>query len=164
MLRELKFCKDGKEYLAQWNDLVKLYEEDKNDPIRLTKLTYNGYPKPLQRPSVPLVHQTFNEKTIAALSALQSKLNIQEGTIILVELISNWFKMMHVKDTFSCQKLKDNLRAPWSAESENFAKLQKICDVIATCTSKAEKGSGKKLTRFTGRAFVVTTKSAIESC
>ena len=48
MLRELKFCIDGKEYLAQWNDLVKLYEEDKNDPIRLTKLTYNAiYPKPL---------------------------------------------------------------------------------------------------------------------
>ena len=30
------FCIDGKEYFAQWNDLVKLYKEDKNDPIRLT--------------------------------------------------------------------------------------------------------------------------------
>ena len=52
ILRELKFCIDGKEYLTQWNDLVKLYEEDKNDPISLTKLTYSAiYPKPLQRPT-----------------------------------------------------------------------------------------------------------------
>ena len=32
-----KFCIDGKEYLAQWNDLVKLYKEAKNE-INRTKV------------------------------------------------------------------------------------------------------------------------------
>ena len=97
------------------------------------------------------------------MKALQSKLNIQEGTIIFVEFISNWFKMMHVKDKFSYQKLKDYLRVPWSSESEKFAKLQKICDMIVTCIWKGGKGHKKKLTRFTCTVFVITTKSAIEA-
>ena len=66
-LKQLSFSIEGKEYLAHWSDIVNLYQEDKKNPIRLTKLTHTSiYPKPLQRQSVSLVHQVFNEKTCAA--------------------------------------------------------------------------------------------------
>ena len=52
-LQLLSFHIDGREYLACWNEFVNLYEEDKKNPIRLTKLTHTFiYPKPLQRRSL----------------------------------------------------------------------------------------------------------------
>ena len=80
--QRLSFMKDGIEYIACWNDIKKLYNKDKQTSLRLTKLTHTVvYTKPLQRQSIPLVHQVFNEKTITALSTLQAKLNISSGTI-----------------------------------------------------------------------------------
>ena len=69
-LKQLSFHIDGREYLVCWSDIVNLYEEDKKNPIRLTKLTRTFiFPKPLQRQNVSLVHQVFNEKTCAALKS-----------------------------------------------------------------------------------------------
>ncbi|KAG0721047.1 hypothetical protein GWK47_047243 [Chionoecetes opilio] len=68
----LSFVVDGNEYKAYWSDIRKLYEIDRATPIRLTKLTHTVvFPKPLQRQSVPLVCQVFNDKTVAALKDLQ---------------------------------------------------------------------------------------------
>ena len=92
-----------------------LYEDDRQNSLRLTKLTYTSVnPEPLQCQSVPLVYQVFNEKTVAAMKALKDKLKIQKGTILFIEIISNWFKMMNIKDKFVHQRLRDNFRAPWS--------------------------------------------------
>ena len=97
--KQLIFMVDGKEYLPCWSDIVNLYEEDRKEPIRLTKLTHTSvYPKPLQRQNVPLVYQVFNEKTYAAFLALTTKLKPQQGTAIFLKMISDWLKMMSVKD------------------------------------------------------------------
>ena len=53
-LKEIEFTVDGHEYLACWSDIVNLYEDDRQNSLRLTKLTYTSInPKPLQRQSVP---------------------------------------------------------------------------------------------------------------
>ena len=71
--KELTFTFEGLDYIACWNDLVKLYEVDRRQAIRMTKLTHTSmFPKPLQRQSVPLVCQVFNEKTSAALQSLKN--------------------------------------------------------------------------------------------
>ena len=91
-----------------WSDIQKLYEIDRATPIRLTKLTHTAvYPKPLQRQSVPLVCQVFNDKTFAALKMFKDSLGISEGTLILTQTMSEWFKMMNVKDRFSAIHLRD---------------------------------------------------------
>ena len=73
--KELTFNVDGNEYVAKWADIVKLYEEDKQTPIRLTKLTYiSGHPKPLQRQSVPLVWQVFHEKNVCCIRGIRAQL------------------------------------------------------------------------------------------
>ena len=64
--KELSFMKEEKMYVARWRDIEALYNEDRKNSIRLTKITYIAvYPKPLQRQSVPFVCQIFHEKTVA---------------------------------------------------------------------------------------------------
>ena len=131
-------------------------------PLRLTKLTHTSvFPKPLQRQSVPLVCQVFHEKTIAAFRALKSTIDYQEGTIKFITLITNWFKMMNVKDKFSTIHLRDPFRAPWTLNCDNFSKLSVMCDVIDSCRWEGGRYRQKKLTQFTADAFKITTKFSI---
>ena len=98
-------------YVARWRDIEALYNEDRKNTIRLTKITYTAvYPKPLQRQSVPFVCQIFHEKTVAALSTLKNQLDISEGTMIFVKLITDWFHMMNVKDRYSGINMRDECR------------------------------------------------------
>jgi hypothetical protein len=162
LTRKLVFTFEGKEYLACWADLITLYEEDSKTSLRLTKLTRVSInPKPLQRQSVPLVCNVFNDKTVAAFKTLQWPLEFNEGTALFVSLINDWFKMMNVKDTVSCIKLKDETRVPWTLDCKSFSYLEKICDVIDTCKWTGGKGRKQKLTLSTANAFVSTTKTAI---
>jgi len=98
--QELEFTYQQVDQTARWNDIKALHEEDAKNVLRLTKLTHTSavFPKLLQRQSVPLVCKVFNEKNVAALKTLQQKLSIKDGTILFVSLISDWFKIMNVKD------------------------------------------------------------------
>ena len=103
--------------MAFWGDARALYEEDRNTTLRLTKLTHTAvFPKPLQRQSVSLVCQVFNEKTVAAMITLHTKLKINDGTIEFIRFITNWFKMLDVKDKFVVIHLRDNCRRPWTVK------------------------------------------------
>ena len=113
--KELIFSHEGQEYTACWSDIVRLYEIDWKNYLRLTKLSHTAvHPKPLQRQSVPLVYKVFNEKTSCALQTLQGELKPSAGTFIFVKLISDWFTMMNIKDQFTQTRLKDRKRQPWT--------------------------------------------------
>ena len=128
--KELTFSVDGNEYVAKWADILRLYEDDKQTPIRLTKLTYSSvHPKPLQCQSVPLVYQVFDEKVYAALEALDTNLHFSRGTMIFINIICKWYKMMNVKSKFSSIALRDDSCLPWTENCSNFDALQKTCDV-----------------------------------
>ena len=158
----LSFEKDGVSCIATWSDIIALYEEDRRSTIRMTKLPHTSvYPKPLQRLSVPLVSQVFNEKTVAALKSLKSKLKISDGTIVFVEMITNWFNMLNGKNKYSAVHLRDDHRSPWKPDCPSFQRLMDTCDVIATCAWKGGKGRKLKLTKMTSTAFVVSTKTNI---
>ena len=160
----LSFVKDGKTYVAYWGDVRALYEEDRNTTLRLTKLTHTAvFHKPLQRQSVPLVCQVFNEKTVAAMITLQTKLKINDGTIEFIGLITNWFKMLNVKDKFSAIHLRDNCRCPWTVNCDSFKSLYQMCDAISTCAWEGGRGRNLKLTKATASAFITSTKSNIEA-
>lgn len=162
--KELAFTKDGETYVARWKDLEALYDEDRKNSIRLTKITYTAvYPKPLQRQSVPFVCQIFNDKTVAALSTLKDKLAISEGTIIFVKLITDWFHMMNVKDRYSGMNMRDECRQPWTKNCSTFKKLNEVCDVISSCAWSGGRGRTQKLTKQTAEAMVLSTKANIEA-
>ena len=130
--------------------------------MRLTKLNYTSVnPKPLQRQSIDLVCQVFNEKTSAALVASKAKLDVSQGTINFINLIHQWYKMMCIKSKYSNMRLNDNFRMPWVPNCESFKKLLAICDVIESCKWPSTKGRERKLTKYTAEAFIATTKTNI---
>ena len=141
-------------------DIQKLYEIDRATPIRLTKLTHTAvYPKPLQRQSVPLVCQVFNDKTVAALKTFKDSLGISEGTLILTQTMSEWFKMMNVKDRFSAIHPREESRQPWTADCTSFTSLEEACQIISTCAWQGGGDRKLKLTKQTAESFTVSTRN-----
>ena len=160
----LSFVKDGETYVACWRDVRALYEEDRTTTLRLTKLTHNSvFPKPLQRQSVPLVCQVFNDKTVSAMLTLQKQLNINDGTIEFIRMVTNWLNMLNVKDKFSAIHLRDSLRSPWTVNCDSFHNLHQTFNVISTCAWEGGRGRTLKLTRATADAFITSTKTNIEA-
>ena len=140
--KQLSFIKEGKTYVARWKNIEVLYE-GKNH-IRLTKITYTAmYSKALQRQSVPFVCQIFHDKTAAALSTVKDKLGLSEGTIIFVQLITDWFHMMNVKDRYSGINMRVECRQPWTKNCITFKKLAETCDVISSCAWSGGRGRRK---------------------
>ena len=98
-----------------------LYEEDRLNTVRLTKLNYTAVnPKPLQRQSINLVSHVFNDKTCAAFRTkeLIQKLKFSEGTVVFVSLIMEWYKMMNIKSKYACTRFNDEDCKPWTADCD----------------------------------------------
>ena len=150
--------------MARWKDIEALYEEDRRNHIRLTKITYTPmYPKPLQRQSVPFVCQILHDKTVAAPSIVKDKLDLSESTIIFVKLITDWFHMMNVKDRYSGINMRDECRQPWTKNCTTFKKLAETSDVLSSCAWSGGRGRTQKLTKQTAEALVLFTRANIEA-
>ena len=129
----------------------------------MTKITHSAtYPKPLQRQNVSLVCQVSNDKTVAALKTLKNKIKMNEGTIKFVQMITNWFKMMNIKDKYSCVYMRVEFSFPWTLGCDGFKRLNKVCDVISTCASRGGRGRAMQLTKMTASTLVITKKVNID--
>ena len=115
----------------------------------------------MQRQSVPFVCNVFNDKTVAALESLKIVLDINDGTIIFVRLITDWFKIMNVKDRYLGRNLRDNYRSPWTLNCDSFLRLEEICNVISSCAWEGGKGRKLKLTKQTAEAFTESTMANV---
>ena len=121
------------EYTAYWKDIVATYEEDQKTEFRLTKLTFSSvYPKPLQRQNTKLVSQVFNDKTVTAMTTLQQKLIISEGSIKWIKMITQWYKMTSVKSKYIASRLNDEYRGKWTKDWKSFVYLSEICNTVST--------------------------------
>ena len=60
-------------------------------------------------------------------------------------MIKNWFKMMNVKDKYSCDCMRHEVRFPWPLGYGSFKRLNEICDVISACTWKGGRTRVMKL-------------------
>ena len=146
-------------YTARWQDVVAVYEEDQKSPFRLTKLTVlSVFSKLLQHQNIQLVSQVFNDKTVTAMRTLQTKLNISEGTIKWIDLITQWFKMMSVKSKYLASCFNDSYCEVWHSNCGSFKSLEEICTVVSTCVFNGTRGRQKKLKKHTGNAFLVATE------
>ena len=76
-------------------------------------------------------------------------------------MITHLFKMINVKDKYSCVHMKDEFRSPWTLGCDSFKQLNETCDVISSCTWKGGRGRVMKLTKMTVSAFLITAKTNI---
>ena len=100
---------------------------------------------------------------IARDSQKSGQVDISLGTLLFVQIISDWFKIMNIKDKFIHQRLNDNLRAPWRQNCKSFTYLEKVCDVISSCQCEGGRCRQKKLTRYTASTFFVVTTNAVSA-
>ena len=68
--------------------------------------------KPPQRQSVLLVYQVFTKKIVVDFKALKHLLKPVEDAVLFAQMISEWFRIMNVKDKFKCYRLLDDFREP----------------------------------------------------
>ena len=80
-----------------------------------------------------------------------------------MRLISEWFKIMNVKDRFHYISSRDELRSPWVLNCRSYVHLSNICNVILSCEWKGGEGRTQKLTKQTAQAFIVSTKANVEA-
>lgn len=109
----MTFVAAGKEFfLTIWFDIIHLYQEGKKRPIRLIKLTFNSmHYKPPQRQSVLLlVYQVLTEKIVVDFKVLKHLLKPVEDAVLFAQMISEWFRIMNVKDKFKCYCLLGDFR------------------------------------------------------
>ena len=82
----------------------------------------------------------------------------EEGTVLFVDVVNKWFKMMNVKSKYAAIKHRDDSRSHWTLDCATFHDLHAACDVIASCRWNGTGNRQQKLTKFTADAFLTTTK------
>ena len=89
-LGELKYTWNGKEMVARWGDLVKLYELESNSLVQLSRLNYVAvHPKPVERQRVSTCLRVFSEETIAAFESHEGiNKNEVEDTVLFLKLFN----------------------------------------------------------------------------
>ena len=80
---------------------------------------------------------------------------------MFIKIVSQWFKMMNVKNIFASIRFNDNARITWSKNYISFESLDTACNIVSTCRCDRARGRKRKLTKFTADAFIVTTKNNI---
>ena len=102
---------------GNWNDIIRLYDAERNCALRRTNLSYAAvYPSPIDRQKVALMVQVFNEKTVAALRSDGATL-----TADFLSLIVKCWSIINIKDKFGHIKLHDlDCKPFYSADDERL--------------------------------------------
>ena len=68
---------------AKWSDLIDIYNKEMDAPIKLTKLSHASlFPTNIEKQKVSLAVNVFNEKTDAELTAMDTKVMVENVTIM----------------------------------------------------------------------------------
>ena len=84
------------------------------------------------------------------------KTETNEGNIKFVKMITHWLKMMHVKDKYSCVRIRDEFHSPWIMRCDSFKRLNEICGFISTRGWKGWRDRAMKLIKMAAYAFIIT--------
>jgi hypothetical protein len=143
---------------ARWSDIIKLWQEEQDSPIRETTLTYQTcFPTTIERQKVSLVTAVLNDKTVAALQMTDN-----HETTELVRRMTNLWKMLNVKHPLSHVRLNDPHRRPLSSENvESFRQLEEMLSMFKAMSSGRGLTRVANLTADTRKAFIQTLSGLI---
>ena len=148
-----------REITGAWCDIQDLYENEKNELIRMTKLTRSAcFPTNIERQKVSLVLKVFNEKTVAALS-----LKDRKSTAEVIDCFLRMWKILNVK----CPNLHIHLndRDREQITHKDHMSLQYLED-MSKSSEKMPGGRGLKrmrsLTNETRDALITTLNGLSE--
>ena len=109
---ELLFYSDGKEMTAKWEIVKQLFAHEKNQFVKLSKLTEVAVlPKPVERQKV------FCDETVTAMKThplLQD--DDTKETVTFIEEVLKFWKIVSVKDIYGSVKTNDPLKEYYQIE------------------------------------------------
>ena len=142
-----------------WNDIISLYENEKNNIVKMTGLTYSAcFPTTVERQNVSLVGKVFSEKVVAAL-ALQGHASTAE---VIGSILRMW-KILNVKAPGLHIRLNDYDREEITKKDHKSLKyLEKISESIREMPAGRGRLRLKSLTYETRDALTQTLKGLVE--
>lgn len=111
---------------ASVGHLKRLYNTEKSDFIKLAPQLSKKvlFPTPMERQNVSYVVKLFDEKNIASLKLKSTEWKVDvSGTIVFMELISKWWRVVNVKHHLKGKHLRDTACDPIRSV-ENDANIQ----------------------------------------
>ena len=116
-MKKLKFhdFETKEDMVAEWKDIVAIYESEKHLIVKRTKLDYATiYPSNFDKQKVQLTMNVFNEKTIAVLKEMD-----KEGTTIFVEQVTRLINILNVKSPVVGKRLNDTDRETFQGTDDH---------------------------------------------
>ena len=160
--QELKFTDEGADvHTAKWDDLICLYKSESGYFVKPSKLTeVSVFPKPVERQKVSTYLKIFSEDLVAALKT-STIVKGATGTILFLEKIIKFWKIVNCKGIYSDIRFKDADRAP--IRSENDPRLLFLEDIALMADGMKVTGKRcKTLTRDTARALAHTCRGLLD--
>ena len=112
---ELEFDLDGETFLARWQDIRDLHKEEMKAGgiMKMSMLTEIAvYPKVIERQRVQPCLNVFCDKTAIALELYGEKHQTDvKGTVVLLQTVCKWWKILNVKQKGLDSRFKDPLQA-----------------------------------------------------
>ena len=160
--QELEFYDGFTLRVARWSDIVNLYNLEESSLVKMAKLTeVSVFPKPIERQTVSTCLKIFNEKTVAALKE-NPEIKDADGTIIFLEKIIKFRKIMNVKGKHENERFRDPDRSPiLSLNEPSLAYLLEIAEMADKMKAPGNKRY-KQLTNDTGSALSHTCRGVVE--
>ncbi|MEL7307551.1 MAG: hypothetical protein AAGK05_06510 [Pseudomonadota bacterium] len=147
---------------SDWAHLEKLYDLEKDSFLKLAPLTKASiYPSPLERQKVSLALKIIDDKTIAALKSLKSE--DAQPTIEMLQIISQWWKIVNVKSVVESKRFNDSYRS--AINDQECDSLRRLAE-LASFFEKSPSGNGRNRVRSlsidTKKALCRTTQGLFE--
>ena len=147
--QELEFVYEGEMKTAKWSDTKALYNLEKTQLIKCSKLTEVAVnPKPVERQRVSPCLQVFCDNTLSSLKS-HPELQNKDGTVIFLSKIIEFWKIVDVHGPYRDVRLRDADRAAiYSAEDMNLQKISEFSDFVEQyLTPSSSKIRVKKFTK-----------------
>ena len=161
---EIKFHHDNEEYVAKWEDIIKLQKSEDSDLVKMSKLTYvAANPKPIERQKVETCLKVFCDETCSALKLNQEmQTRNVDGTVLFLKKFIKFWKIVNVKSPFEGVRLNDENRTVINTPDDPRLKfLLELADFAADHTGPQSK-RWKQFTRDTGRALEHTCRAFVD--
>lgn len=162
--QELEFTFEGRTEVAKWSDIINLYELEKNNLVKLSKLdAVSVNPKPIERQRVSTVLKVFCDETVAALEChSQLDSNSVSGTVKFLKIFIKMWKIMNVKGVSEANRMRDPLREV--IRSMDDERLLFLKEVACMAVKMKPKGSlrMKTFTHDTSKFLVHNCHAFIE--
>ena len=153
---EISFSHNEAELTAKWQHIRQLQKYEEGELVKLSSLTYQAAnPKPIERQRVETCMKVFCDRTKEALiNHPHMKSENVDGTVIFLQKVITFFKIMNVKSLGEDMRLRDPLRA--AIKSPDDEQLRFLTE-FASFAASLKGTQGKRQKQLT-----VDTASAIE--